>query len=107
MQRMSYKTLPMSRMRAGVVVQPPRAQPKPVHLDSPAIEVMTDLRHVAVATLRAEATLAQANRAMIARGVRLLLVVDVTGTIQGLITAHDIVGEKPVHLLHQAHGQQR
>jgi CBS domain-containing protein len=105
MQRMSYKTLPMARLRAGVVVQPPLAQPKPVHLDSPAIEVMTDLRQVAAATIRAEATLAQANRAMIARGVRLLLVVDVTGTIQGLITARDIVGEKPVNLLRETHGK--
>jgi CBS domain-containing protein len=107
MQRTSYKPLPMARMRAGVVVQPPLAQPKPVHLDSPAIEVMTDLRQVAPATIRAEATLAQANRAMIARGVRLLLVVDVTGTVQGLITARDIVGEKPVNLLHETHGKHR
>lgn len=107
MQRMSYKTLPMSRMHGGAVVQPPRAQLKPVQLDSPAIQVMTDLRQVAAATIRAHATLAQANRAMIARGVRLLLVVDVTGTIQGLITARDIVGERPVNLLHETHGKHR
>ena len=42
---------------------------------------------------------------MIARGVRLLLVVDVTGTVQGSITARDIVGEKPVNLLHETRGK--
>ena len=55
--------------------------------DTPAIEVMTDLRQVAAATIHAGATLARANREMIARGVRLLLVVDVTGAIEGLISA--------------------
>ena len=107
MQRTNYKPLPMTRMRAGVVVQPPAAGPKPARLDSPAIEVMTDLRQVAAATIRADATIAQANRAMITRGVRLLLVVDVTGTVMGLITARDIVGEKPVNLLHETHGKHR
>ena len=107
MERTNYKPLPMTRMRAGVVVQPPAAGPKPARLDSPAIEVMTDLRQVAAATIRADATIAQANRAMITRGVRLLLVVDVTGTVMGLITARDIVGEKPVNLLHETHGKHR
>ena len=93
MQRTNYKPLPMTRMRAGVVVQPPATGPKPARLDSPAIEVMTDLRQVAAATIRADATIAQANRAMITRGVRLLLVDDVTGTVMGLITARNIVGE--------------
>ena len=107
MQRTNYKPLPMTRMRAGVVVQPPATGPKPARLDSPAIEVMTDLRQVAAATIRADATIAQANRAMITRGVRLLLVVDVTGTVLGLITARDIVGEKPVNLLYETHGKHR
>jgi len=95
----------MARMRAGVVVQPPQAGPKPVKLDSPAIEAMTDLRQVAAATIRPDATIPQANRAMIARGVRLLLVVGVTGAVEGLITARDIVGEKPVNLLHEVGGK--
>ena len=107
MERTNYKPLPMTRMRVGVVVQPPATGPKPARLDSPAIEVMTDLRQVAAATIRADATIAQANRAMITRGVRLLLVVDVTGAVLGLITARDIVGEKPVNLLHETHGKHR
>jgi CBS domain-containing protein len=105
MQRTNYKPLSMTRMRAGVVVQPPVEELKPVRLDSPAIDVMTDLRQVAAATIRPDSTIAQANRAMIARGVRLLLVIDVTGAVLGLITARDIVGEKPVNLLRETHGR--
>jgi CBS domain-containing protein len=105
MERINYKPLAIERMHAEVVVQPPITGPKPVHLDSPAIEVMTDLRQFAAATIGPEATIVRANRAMIARAVRLLLVVDVTGAVLGLITAHDIVGEKPVNILHETRGK--
>jgi CBS domain-containing protein len=69
------------------------------------MEVMTDLRQVPAATIRPNATIVQANREMIARGVRLLLVVGVTGAVEGLITAHDIMGEKPVNLLRERGGK--
>ncbi len=108
MERATYKPLPMIRMREGVVCQPPVVGPEPVKSDTPAIEVMTDLRQVAAATIRGDATLAQANRTMMARGVRLLLVVGVTGEVEGLITAHDILGERPVNLMRERggnHGQ--
>ena len=107
MERTIYKPLAMTRMPAATVVQPPVAGPKPVRLDSPAIEVMTDLRMVAAATIRADATIMQANRTMLARGVRLLFVVDVTGTVDGLITAHDVIGEGPINLLHETRGAYR
>ncbi len=107
MERVVYKPLPMARMNGGVVVQPPLAGPKPIRLDSPAIEVMTDLRRVAAATIRGSATVAEANRTMIARGVRLLFVVAVTGAVEGILTAHDIVGEKAVNLLHERGGRHR
>jgi len=105
MERNVYKPLPLARMREGVVVQPLLSGPKPIRLDSPAIEAMTDLRQVAAATIRASATISEANRTMIARGVRLLFVVAVTGVVEGLLTAHDIVGEKAVNLLHERGGR--
>ena len=105
MERATYKPLPMMRMPAAVVCQPPVVGPKPVKTDMPAIDVMTDLRQVAAATIRADATLVQANRTMIARGVRLLLVVSVIGEVEGLITAHDIQGERPVNLMRERGGK--
>lgn len=71
--------------------------PPPVNIDSPAMQVMTDLSLLPVATINASATLDDANRSMIARGVRLLLVVDDSRQkVAGLMTSVDILGEKPV-----------
>ena len=100
MERAVYKSLPMSRMCEGVKCVPSGYwYSTRLRADSPAIGAMTDLRKVTPATIDADATLAQANQTMTVRGVRLLLVVDDQHAILGLITARDIVGEKPVKLL--------
>ena len=92
-----HKPLPMSRMKEGVICLPADAYaPKPIQVDSPAIEVMTDLRQVSAATVGSAESIAQASQKMIARRVRLLLVVGISGLIEGLITARDTMGEKPV-----------
>ena len=67
-----------------------------LNLESPAQECMTDLKHVCAATIEPEATLDAANQTMIERGVRLLLVVDRSRLLLGLISANDILGEKPL-----------
>jgi len=71
--------------------------------ESPAIEAMTDLGRVSAATIGAGASLAEANSTMIARGVRLLLVTGDGGRLEGLVTARDTLGEKPMQLA-QARG---
>ena len=71
--------------------------------ESPAIEAMTDLGRVSAATISANATMAEANSTMIARGVRLLLVTGEGGRLEGLATARDTLGEKPMQLA-QARG---
>jgi len=57
---------------------------------------MTDLRRIPAATIDLEAPLDAANRFMIRRGVRLLLVTDDERQVLGLITSNDVLGEKPV-----------
>jgi CBS-domain-containing membrane protein len=42
-----------------------------------------------------------AHELMQQRGVRLLLAIDADGTLAGIITASDILGEKPMHLVHE------
>lgn len=69
-----------------------------VAIDSPAIEVMTDLRRVPAASIQSDLTWAQANHAMILRGVRLLLVVAENGTVIGTVSAADLLGERPLQL---------
>ena len=74
-----------------------------VTASSPAIAVMTDLRQVTAATIGADVTLSEATRTMIARNVRLLLVVAADQSVVGLITARDTQGERAVQWLH-VHG---
>lgn len=65
-----------------------------VALDSPALAVMTDLRHHRAITIRPADTLGLAERVMIAAGVRLLLVLDATGALAGVTTYRDLRGER-------------
>jgi CBS domain-containing protein len=74
--------------------------------DSPAIEAMTDFSRVPAVTIAADALLAEANARMISRGVRLLMVAGHDEQVIGLISARDILGEKPLQLL-QARGGRR
>jgi CBS domain-containing protein len=92
-----YQPLPIRELgpNAGFrrPVQPPPAR---VSAESPAAHVMTDLTRVAPATIRPQAPLTGANQFMITRGVRLLLVIDEVENVLGLITATDILSEKPM-----------
>jgi CBS domain-containing protein len=101
MEKAVYRPLPTIRMRAGVLCLPPSLEPSPVKADTPAIEVMTDLRSIAVATVRADASLAHARDQMITRGVRLLIVVSFGGVVEGLITATDTASERALNVAQQ------
>jgi len=78
------------------------AQPatNPVTLDSPALEVMTDLSKVAAVTIEPSASVNSANDYMIARAVRSLFVTASDGRVLGLVTTTDILGERPVRVSH-------
>lgn len=77
-----------------------------VSADSPAIEAMTDFSRINVVNIPASASVDEANARMISRGVRLLMVADQDDTVLGLITARDILGEKPMQIV-QARGGKR
>ena len=72
-----------------------------VTLDDPAFSVMTDLAEVRAANIGPEKRIDEANAAMIERGVRLLFVLDNSRTIVGVITATDLLGEKPVRFMQE------
>ena len=67
-----------------------------VTADSAAIDVMTDLSRVAAATIDGHATIDEAHHAMIAHGVRALFVVEAGDVVRGIITATDVLGERPL-----------
>ncbi len=64
--------------------------------DDPAIRVMTNFKVIKPFQIEAGASLANINDKMIACGVRLLFVHDAQEKLIGLITANDILGEKPL-----------
>jgi len=69
-----------------------------VTLDSPAVDVMTDLARVPAVSIHGGASLDEANRYMIARGVRALFVLEQDGRVAGLVTATDILGERAMRI---------
>jgi len=94
----SLQWLPLSReasLTITEVLSPPR-----VTLDSPAHLVMTDFSRIPVAVIEPEALADTANEYMRRRGVRALLVIDSAAVVAGIITATDLLGEKPVQFAH-------
>jgi CBS domain-containing protein len=93
-----YSPLTLTLLQPGARVAEPMG-PGRVTLDDPAFSVMTDLREVSAATTRPDETLDAAHAQMIRRAVRLLFVLDTDGSVAGVITASDLLGEKPVRFM--------
>jgi hypothetical protein len=91
-----YLPLPHDILAPKAMYCRPAAPMHKVTLESPALAVMTDLGRVHAITIDPGRSIESANQRMIDAGVRLLLVSDGEQRIVGLITATDILGEKPV-----------
>ena len=68
---------------------------------SPALEVMTDLTTVDAACIDRHTSMDMANQTMIRLGVRLLFVTSGDNRLAGLITATDLLGEKPMRIVQE------
>ncbi|MBC5767349.1 CBS domain-containing protein [Ramlibacter albus] len=98
---MAYSTLPVLPAIGSIpICSPERGQPD-VTLDSAALLVMTDLKRVAAAVTSPQETMDAAHAFMIQRGVRMLLAVDGKGSLAGIVTTNDILGEKPIAVAHE------
>ena len=98
----AFATLSHIPLKPGSHFERPPELPTLVHLDSPAFEVMTDLRVVHAITVSPRTSIDEALEKMKVRGVRLLLVTDDDDAIVGIVTAKDIQGEKPVKIAQAA-----
>jgi CBS domain-containing protein len=96
---LDYSVLPLRGLgaRAQLRAATPQSGER-LTLDSRALSVMTDFAVVPAATIEPDASVADANRSMIRRGVRSLIVVDPDRRVLGIITATDVLGERPVQL---------
>ncbi len=95
-----YKPLAMQYFLDAVQISRP-SPPTAVTFESPALEVMTDLRKIQAAVISPETSMETANIYMIQRGVRTLLVMHDDESLVGIITATDILGEKPMRFVQQ------
>ncbi len=92
---------PLATFRIGSEVSLAQASPwhhAPVTLDSPAMQVMTDLTQVKAATILPSMALRDAEKMMVYQGVRMLFVVTAMPEIEGLITTTDIHGDGAMRL---------
>ena len=88
-------------LRPGAGFKRPSELPEMVHLDSPALDVMTDFEVVRPVTVGAEVSLDRALEGMKSAGVRLLLVLDEGSNVIGVVTANDLQGDKPIRLMEE------
>jgi len=94
--------LPTFRLEAGTAIaQAHPGNSAPATVDSPALDVMTDLTKVKAATTSPATSLRQAEQMMIYQGVRMLFVVTDMPSLEGLITTTDVHGEKQMRLVHE------
>lgn len=99
------EALKSSRLKTGSsYMRPTQVLPEQVKLSDPAISVMSDLSKVSVVVARPNASMDSANAKMIRYGVRMLLVLDSNDHVAGLLTASDILGEKPMRFLQNMGG---
>lgn len=103
---MPYSALPNHTLLPGSTYAcPPQHLPEKVTADSPAIDVMTDFNKVSAITMTPFASLDEAEQRMIASGVRLLLVTDQANSVLGVLTANDLMGNRPVKYLQEVGGK--
>lgn len=100
-----FEILRSYHMKAGSsFARPIQVFPTNIGINDSAISVMTDLSKVSMVVARPNATMDSANSKMIRYGVRMLLVLDSNDHIAGLLTATDILGEKPMRFLQNMGG---
>jgi CBS-domain-containing membrane protein len=100
-----YTELQSVPLKSGsTFVRPVQTLPERVKLTDSALSVMTDLTKVSVVSTRARTSMDKANAKMIRYGVRMLLVLDDNEQVAGLLTATDVLGEKPMRFLQNMGG---
>lgn len=94
-----FHSLPIQELGADAGFRRP-TQPRAarVSLESRALDVMTDFLRTSPASIRPQAPIEGANHFMISRGVRLLLVVDESDMVLGVVTSTDVLGERSMRV---------
>jgi CBS domain-containing protein len=104
----SYRILNAGALDVGTGIERPhQVLPARVTLDSPAVDVMTDLSRVAAEAIPANVSVDYAEARMIASGVRLLFVTNQNNEVVGIITARDLSGERIMRFVTDSNSTRR
>ena len=91
-----YAVLAPVILSSGTPCYTPSGWVPMAYIDDPAISVMTDFKVLVPVTIEPHFRIDAALRKMKVAGVRLLLVPDMEDKIIGIITAADILGDRPL-----------
>jgi CBS domain-containing protein len=94
-----FTALSSTPLKLNATFVHPPVPPELIHLDSPSVTVMTDFKFVHPVTVNPETGMDDALGIMKTAGVRLLLVTNRLNEVVGIITANDIMGERPIKIL--------
>ncbi len=97
----SFETIACVTLEPQSTLGHPTTPSEIVKLDSPASVVMTNFNVVHPITTRPEVAIDVALKKMKTTGIRLLFVVNDADQIIGLVTAKDIMGERPIQITQQ------
>ncbi len=92
----AYSSIPSIPLSAGCSFIHPPKLPEVAHLTDPAISILTDFKVFRPITISPGAPLSEAAMEMKVCNVHMLLVVDTSQKIIGMITTEDLLGEKPL-----------
>ncbi len=97
-----YAPLQVRQVRQGALLcKPERGILRRIAPDDPATQVMTDFMVIPAAAVDASRTIDQVSELMKLRGVHLLFIQSPAGEVAGLITATDLLGEKPTRVMRE------
>lgn len=97
----NYEALSPLKLNKDDTVIKAHPLPELVHFDDSALAVLLDFYQASLATIKDTATMEDAIHDMELHEVQLLLVVDSEHQLIGLLSAEDVLGEKPIQYIQQ------
>lgn len=99
-----FALLPYETLSVNTQLKPALEQRSEIRVDDEAILLMTDFNNCKLFSVSSTELMDFANAKMIHCGVRLLFVSDNETDLLGIITAEDILGDRPINYISQHKG---
>ena len=96
-----FETIPNIEIGSKDIIIKSHNLPELVHLDDPALSVMIDFCQTPAFTLDEDTSMFEAHHEMEFHGTHLMFVTDEHNHVKGLLTAEDLLGEKPIKVIEE------